>query len=93
MKQKEKCCGNCCWFYGEMTCGDGFCALSPVDDNWVRCDMCCRDSFVSREEMRHHMAVLLQASRWHNSTIAKRPDGLFEAAEFAYKYMKVFSEL
>lgn len=82
-----------------MTDGDGFCALSPVDDNWVRCDMCCRDSFVSRKEMRHHMAVLLQWERYMSDrselTLYRAPSlaDRNKAMKFAYKYMKVFGKL
>ena len=106
-KNDEKCCGNCCWFYGEMTDGEGFCAeLKGAWTDMIRCNMSCRAlregkegnyAFVSRREMRHHMAVLLQQARWLDDDmfIHYAPDGdeLTDAVKFAYKYMKVFSKL
>ena len=97
--EDERCCGNCCWFFGEQTDGDGFCIQSPLDDNWVECSMCCKTEYVSREEMRHHMAVLLQANRYrrdrHVPAIYKRPNPteLGEAIGFSVKYMKAFGKL
>lgn len=105
----EKCCGNCCWFYGETTDGDGFCAEAK-DSSWkdfTRCDRKCwlarggcdNPCFVSRQEMRHHMAVLLQFVRWATQKtfpLKYKPVDVPEvakAAEFAYRYMKVFSKL
>lgn len=96
---EDKCCGNCCWFYGEMTEGKGFCAQSPIEDNVVMCEMCCKTEFVSRKEMRHHMAVLLQHNRWRRDDWYEPiyrhvdPVEVSEAIDFAYKYMKVFSKL
>ena len=96
---EEKCCGSCCWFFGEQTDGNGFCIQSPLDDNLVECNMYCKTSFCSRDDMRHHMAVLLQANRYrrdqHVPAIYKmpKPKELGEAIDFAYKYMKVFSKL
>ena len=74
MKREEKCCGECCWFYGEDTYGYGFCAEAK-GEAWgdsVRCDQKCKFSrggcdnpcFVSQAQMRHHMAVLLQRLRF-----------------------------
>ena len=54
---------------------------------------------ISRKEMRHHMAVLLQANRYRRDdnvpAIYRMPDPkeLGRAIDFAYKYMKVFIEL
>lgn len=111
----EKCCGNCCWFYGEMTCGDGFCVKAENGGyaDFFHCSDMCRwgkikedgsfdYAFVSREDMRHHMAVLLQADRWYrathdkeNSALRYMPDPIDYrvALAFAYQYMKVFSKL
>ena len=71
--EKEKCCGNCCWFYGETTDGDGFCAaLKGAWSDDVHCYMSCHAlhegkegeyAFVCKKEMRHHMAVMLQRVR------------------------------
>lgn len=102
-KEEEKCCGNCCWFYAEDTDGWGFCACQKnrVID-MEHCSDMCEDDFVSREEMRHHMAVLLQADRWYRAThdeengaLRYMPDPIDYrvALAFAYQYMKVFSKL
>ena len=101
-KEIDRCCGSCCWFYGEMTDGDGFCALLKGSgaDEFLNCSQSCfvhvapdnRYGYVSRQEMRHHMAVLLQTVRRDVSFYGKR-DGLTDAKEFACKYVKVFSKL
>jgi len=101
MKQEEeKCCGNCCWFYDEMTDGDGFCIMQKGEiDDLMYCGSKCCDLFVSRQEMRHHMAVLLQANRYrrddHVPSIYRMPDPkeLVKAIDFAYNYIKIFSNL
>ena len=107
-KEKE-CCGDCCWFYAEQTDGDGICAEMkdiPWPDN-VSCGDGCKISvggcdnpaYISRERMRHYIAVLLQANRYrrdHNvPAIYRMPDPteLGKAIDFACKYMKVFSRL
>ena len=97
----ENCCGDCCWFYGEETNGWGLCAKLRLE--WeldsMHCSDMCEDDFVSRKEMRHHMAVLLQHNRWRKSDLPPgqiRQVDPFEvgfAIDFAYKYMKVFSDL
>ena len=102
----EKCCGNCCWFYGEMTDGEGFCAeLKGAWTDMMRCNMSCRAlregkegnyAFVSRHEMRHHMAVLLQLLRIYDNPermYYPTPNEFNEAYKVAYRYMKVFSNL
>ena len=109
LKDKENYCGECCWFYGEMTDGEGFCAeLKGAWTDMMRCNMSCcalregkegNYAFVSRQEMRHHMAVLLQDRRcMHDCNVMaiRKPVDSIErgkAIEFAYKYMKVFSKL
>lgn len=98
-KEAEKCCGNCCWFYAEDTDGWGFCACQKNRDiDMEHCSDMCEDDFVSREEMRHHMAVLLQYHRWlsdYSGEIRKSPNkvGVMDATWFAYKYFKMFSKL
>ena len=96
MKQKEeKCCGGCCWFYGEDSYGYGFCPFRFADTHECgqRCDVPLK--YVSKKEMRHHMAVLLQYHRADESMNYRFPGGeaLEDAVVFAYRYMKVFSEL
>ena len=77
MKDEERCCGNCCWFYGEMTDGDGFCAeAKDTFSDYTNCSKPCHVliegkvgcyAFVPRSAMRHYMAVLLQAERWYSA--------------------------
>lgn len=108
MKQEEeRYCGNCCWFYGEDTYGNGFCAEAKGESwgDFVRCEQKCKFSrggcdnpcFVSRQEMRHHMAVLLLQKRWMDDDmfIHYAPDGdeVVKAIDFAYNYIKVFGKL
>ena len=96
MKNKEdKLCGECCWFYGEDTYGYGFCPFrfAETHECGQRCDVPLK--YVSKKEMRHHMAVLLQYHRADESMNYRFPSGdaLEDAVVFAYRYMKVFSEL
>lgn len=63
-------------------------------------DICeLEDDYVSRKEMRHHMAVFLQWERYNKTPrhqlICRVPSNsdMDEAMKFAYKYMKVFSKL
>ena len=100
MKNNEdKCCGNCCWFFGEDTYGNGFCPFRFAEVQ--RCSDKCpiTEKYVSKEQMRHYQAVLLQANRYRRDqnvpSIYRMPDPkeLGRAIDFAYEYMKVFSEL
>ena len=70
-KINEKFCGNCCWFCAEDTDGYGLCtkAKDPLLDMTHCGDQCriiianrkeSKYAFISKKEMRHHMAVLLQ---------------------------------
>ena len=101
-RETERCCGGCCWFYGEDTDGWGFCACQKNRDiDMENCSDMCEDNFVSIKEMRHHTAVLLQEKRWQEWFEGKREGEIFlpsvedvvNAQDFAYKYMKVFSKL
>lgn len=100
---KDEWCGECCWFCFETTDGEGQC-VEVGDDGYpmmmTRCDSKACKKFVSRREMRHHMAVLLQRLRVQEDDSGysfepkrKWPFGVFDAIRFAYKYMKVFSKL
>ena len=100
MKQKEeKFCGECCWLYGEDTYGYGFCPFrfAETHECGQKCEVLLK--YVSKKEMRHHMAVLLQANRYrrddHVPAIYRMtdPKELGSAIDFAVEYMKVFSEL
>ena len=98
----QPCCGDCCWFC-EDAHGDGMCALHRYDGDelpwYTESSLACSD-ITTRREMRHHMAVLLQRVRFQDddsgySFTPKRkfPLGVFDAIRFAYRYMKVFSNL
>lgn len=102
MKQKEeKCCGECCWFCHENTDGFGICYQSnkPLGDIFGCSHICHIGKFVSREKMRHYMAVMLQFNRYRRDdnvpAIHKMPDPkeFGEAIDFAYKFIKTFSNL
>ena len=93
---EDKCCGNCCWFFGEDTDGWGQCVLQDYDLNSMHCSDMCEDDYVSRQEMRHHMAVLLQFGRWRSDRANHYPApavDIAKAMDFAYRYMKTFSKL
>jgi len=96
MKQKEdKFCGECCWFYAEDTDGYGLCPLALMESK--RCDEPCTEGrFVGRTQMRHHMAVLLQLSRYYEDPISHLSpwyEDKVRAIDFAVEYMRVFGEL
>ena len=98
MEQEERCCGNCCWFCFEDAYGEGQC-YGEVDGYPMMATMCnCHacERFVSRKEMRHHMAVLLQMSRYEKDPLSHLSPWYEEkdrAIKFAYRYMKVFNKL
>lgn len=99
--EKDKCCGSCCWFCFEEAGGWGQCMIQSLSDtDLMHCtDLCTTDEYVSREEMRHYMAVLLQANRYRRDknvpAIYKMPNPteLGKAIDFAVRYIKVFSKL
>lgn len=97
LPDKDKFCGECCWFYAEDTYGYGVCPFrfAEVKDCEQPCEVPMK--YVSRKKMRHHMAVLLRQKRWMDDDmfIHYAPDGddVSEAIEFAYNYIKIFSEL
>lgn len=107
MNKEDRCCGACCWFYAEDTDGWGFCARRKGDiTEYMHCDDLCNDAndddtdnFVSHQEMRHHMAVLLQTNRYRRDDNVPsvyrmpNPKEIGKAIDFAYEYMKIFSEL
>lgn len=99
MANEEKCCGNCCWFKHEDLDGFGICMKDYPDAMPFCGDECKGGQFVSTEQMRHHMAVLLQANRYrrdrHVPSIYMMPDPkeLGEAIDFSVEYMNVFSLL
>ena len=98
-------CGDCCWFYCEQSDGEGFCILRKGEyADIVGCDVKCTEvfdssQFVSREEMRHHIAVLIQANRYrrdrHVPSIYGMPNPieLGKAIDFSVKFLKSFGKL
>lgn len=98
-EQNERFCGLCAWFYGEDTYGYGCCPFKFADVR--QCDQPCEagEHFVSKKQMRHHQAVLLQANRYrrdqHVPAIYRMPNPteLGEAIDFAGEFIKVFSNL
>lgn len=99
LPEKDKFCGECCWFYAEDTDGWGQCLRQELCDSMNCSDLCTTDEYVSRKDMRHHMAVLLQANRYrsddHVPAVYRMPDQkeFGSAIDFAVEYMRVFSEL
>ena len=97
MKEDCKCCGNCCWFYAEVTDGSGLCITNP-DWPYRDCGGASCENFVSRGDMRHYRAVLLQFNRWrrddHFPSIYTMPDvkDIGKAIDFACRFIKNFSE-
>ena len=102
LKNKDNFCGACCWFCHEDTDGWGQCLRQELCDSMNCSDLCTTDEYVSRAEMRHHMAVLLKEKRWQKRTCGwcsgeiffpPEMEDVIKAMEFAYRYMKVFSKL
>ena len=99
LKDKDKFCGECCWFYGEDPYGYGTCPHRFAE--LQRCSDKCpiSEKYVSKEDMRHHMAVLLQFNRYwrddHVPAIYEMPKQgeIGKAIDFAIRYMKIFGEL
>lgn len=96
--KEEKCCGNCCWFYAEDTYGYGACPFAFAEVK--ECDRTCdQKRFVSKEQMRHYVAVLRQANRYRRDdnvpSIYRMPNPteLGKAIDFACEYIKTFSKL
>ena len=87
-------CFSCCWYVRENE-GLGVC-YNCKNPERKPCTYSC-GSYVSRQQMRHYMAVLLAHIRWREDDmyIHYSPDGdeAVEAMKFAFKYMKVFSKL
>lgn len=97
-KQSEHFCGECCWFYGEDTYGYGVCPFQFAELRL--CDLPCNiNKFISKQQMRHHLAVLTQANRYrrdqHVPAIYRMPNpkDLGKAIDFSINYIKTFSEL
>lgn len=98
MENSETCCGFCCWFHSQSD-RYGQCRFRPGEA--VRCDECCTadGNYVSRQTMRHYLAVLLQANRYRRDNNVPscykmpRPTEIGEAIDFAYKYIKTYSAL
>lgn len=97
MDKREKYCGECCWFYAEDTNGYGCCPFqfADVKECGGKCGVPVK--YVSKEQMRHHLAVLLVQKRWLDDDmfIHYAPDGdeVCKAIDFAVNYVKIFSNL
>ena len=97
LKDKEKLCGECCWFYAEDIYGYGCCPFrfAEVKDCEQPCEIPLK--YVSKKQMRHHQAVLLQFNRYRRDDdgiyVCPNPTEIGNAIDFACWYMKVFSEL
>ena len=97
LPDKDKFCGECCWFYAEDTYGYGCCPFrfAEVKDCEQPCEVPLK--YISKEQMRHHMAVLLQFNRYRRDNegiyVCPNPTEIGNAIDFAYNYMKIFSEL
>ena len=98
MKGECRCCGNCCWFYAEVTDGSGMCAANE-DWPYRDCGGAACEHFVSREDKRHYVAVLKQFNRWrcddHVPSIYTMPDvkEITKAIDFACEYVKYFEKM
>lgn len=97
-KKIEKCCGNCCWFRFENIDGFGNC-VKHYPDKMPNCsDKVCKN-FISNEEKRHHLAVLILHNRWvrdnkePNSGKMVNPTELGKAIDFAVEYIKTFEKI
>jgi len=98
-KKEEQFCGCCCWFYAEDTYGYGGCPFQFAEIR--QCEYLCniKKKFISKEQMRHYVAVLRQANRCrrddHVPAIYKMPNPteLGKAIDFACEYIKVFSDI
>lgn len=89
------CCGNCCWFFGESTDGDGNCIKHYLDQMPNCADVACEE-YTGREEMRHHLAVLTRLLRWTRDKEHRHPvswEDIMKAIEFAIEYIKTFNKL
>ena len=78
----------------------GMCSSVFDEDEPYECeDECHNDKFVSREEMRHHLAVLMLYQRWRRSDqptgFYKMPDPkeVGKAVDFACLIIRAFSKL
>lgn len=82
---------------GEDIFGSGMCA--KIFAELVNCaDSCHKDHFLSREQMRHYIAVLIQHNRWRrdnnvpNARKPVNPTELGKAIDFAIDYLKTMKD-
>ena len=92
----DKCCGNCCWFKYEDMDGFGNCVKN---DSLQRCSDDACGKYISTEQARHYVAVLLCHNRWRRDnnvpSVYRMQDAkeLGKAMDFAYEYIKTFMKL
>ena len=99
MSKECKCCGNCCWNLYECSDGYGTC-LHEYPFHVTKCDdVCTNGKYVSNEEKRHYLAVLLQYNRWildeGTPFIRKKPNysEITKAIDFAVQYIKQIEKI
>lgn len=98
-------CGDCCYFFAECTDGDGCCAKHYWDVSEdgnpmvASCSQPACDDYISRQEKRHHLAVLLQHNRWRrdnevpNSRRMVNPTELGKAIDFVIDYIRTYDKI
>lgn len=90
-KNRKSTCGSCAYFKNEDMFGLGWCEKKDRPHTCI--DMQC-SHHLNRQQLRHHIAVLLQHNRWRrdNSDVNARrmvnPTELGKAIDFAIKILK-----
>lgn len=95
---KERCCKYCAWFYEEEFDGMGWCAKhsNQADEYPVHRDNIWCPKYIHRDDMRHHVAVLMLHNRWRRSPIVpaiyrmQNGEDIGKAIDFAIDYIKTF---
>ena len=91
----ERCCGACCHFEHEDTDGWGICPLldAPIGEPMHCSDLCTADGFISKEEKRHHLAMLRKCQRCLKGNIGTQHDvdvkEINRAIDFVVVYCKI----
>lgn len=101
MKKKiEKYCGNCCWFFGECTDGDGCCAKhyweepkNGRDPMLTRCDRKACADYVSRDEKFIHLKKLTEMLQMLSEGTQEEVAPFTEALQFAIKHVTTFDRI
>lgn len=102
VEKEDKYCEDCCWFANIDDKGYGNCAhyackakeQMPIHANYNACN-----NFVSNEDARHNVAILVQHNRWRkdqNVPPIYHPVDVIElgnAIDFACNFIKTYMEL